>query len=473
MSDDMKLVSEFAAGRSEPAFTALVERHVGLVHSAALRQTGDPHLAEEITQAVFIILARKAATLGRDTILPAWLYRTTRYTAANALKIQHRRRVREQEACMQSTMQSEDTANAWQQLAPLLDDTMSELSESDRASLVLRYFENRPWREVAMLMQVTEDAAQKRVTRALDKLRFLFAKRGVTITVAAIAAALSANSVKAAPAGMTKIISSVVAAKGATATISTLALVKGGMKTMLWSNLKMALIAGGAIILATAGTMSWFASHSETDVAKIPYRILEQGWLFEQSINPTNLTFHFLIGSNKKNVRSQDIHLTIQSASKGNIVLRLGGKGQMLDFPSDDDLHRENPLVVSDQPKGTLGFGYWIYVPRPEGLTFRYDHLANAVDEANKAIAHAREISKSESGPGVPIFYGVVNGVGFNFPKASAGKANLTLMTAEGAKNYVADSQGVIKLKINPQLRTENPRLIFSERPDWIGIASF
>src|ERR1035438_1191099 len=108
MSDDMTLVREFAASRSEPAFAALVERHIGLVHSSALRQVGDDHLAEDITQAVFIILARKAASLGPKTVLAAWLYRTTRYAAADALKTRRRRSAREQEAFMQSTLNEPD-----------------------------------------------------------------------------------------------------------------------------------------------------------------------------------------------------------------------------------------------------------------------------------------------------------------------------------------------------------------------------
>src|ERR1017187_10952496 len=125
MSDDMTLVRKFAADQSEPAFAALVERHIALVHSAAVRQVGDAHLAEEITQAVFIILARKAASLGTKTILSAWLYRTTRYAAADSLKARRRRQFREQEAHMQSTLNQPD-AYAWAQLAPLLDDRSEE-----------------------------------------------------------------------------------------------------------------------------------------------------------------------------------------------------------------------------------------------------------------------------------------------------------------------------------------------------------
>ena len=220
MNDDLALLRDYARNHSEDAFATLVSHHVNLVYSVALRQVRDPLLAEEITQAVFIILARKAGSLGEKTILPGWLCRTARYASANALTIQRRRQYREQEAYMQSILNcgcdasSQQTEETWQQIAPLLDGALGQLGQKDHDAVVLRFFENKNFAEIGAALGASEDAAKMRVSRALEKLRKFFTKRGVNFTTAILAGAIAANSVQAAPVALAKSVTSVAIAKG-------------------------------------------------------------------------------------------------------------------------------------------------------------------------------------------------------------------------------------------------------------------
>ncbi len=165
---DAELLERFARRDSEEAFAELVSRHIALVHSVAARHMENPQHAQEITQAVFIILSRKAASLGRKTVLSGWLYHTARLTAANFRRAEFRRISREQEAYMQSTLDEPSSDAIWLELAPHLDDAMEKLGATDRDAVVLRYFENKSLAEVGAALGMEERAAQKRVNRALE-----------------------------------------------------------------------------------------------------------------------------------------------------------------------------------------------------------------------------------------------------------------------------------------------------------------
>lgn len=247
--DDMGLVREFAERQNEAAFEAFVTRHVNLVYSAALRQVGDAHTAEEVTQAVFIILARRAGSLRRETFLTGWLFKTTRHAAAER-HARVRRLHRETQAYMDNSQIAEE--EAWPQIAPLLDEALANLGETDRRAMLLHYFENKPPAEVGAALGVNENAARKRVNRGLEKQRKLFGKRGLILTATVIASVAGTNSVQAAPTGMAAKIS-VIAAKGVATSTSITAIVKGALKIVAWTKAKIAIAAGVSVLLAVGG----------------------------------------------------------------------------------------------------------------------------------------------------------------------------------------------------------------------------
>jgi RNA polymerase sigma factor (sigma-70 family) len=222
--NETDLLQRYAENGSEAAFTELVRRNVDLVFSAALRQVGgDRHLAEDVTQAVFTDLARKAASLSGRAVLSGWLYTSTRFAAAKRLRAEQRRLAREREAFhMQEMSHEQSAAPDWEKLQCVLDDAMHDLPEADRNAVLLRYFEGRSFGDVGSKLGLNEDAARMRVERALDKLRKLLGRRGVLSTSSALAALLSQQALAAAPAGLAATVAGTALSSAAGMTLTTL-----------------------------------------------------------------------------------------------------------------------------------------------------------------------------------------------------------------------------------------------------------
>ncbi|HSY42330.1 MAG TPA: sigma-70 family RNA polymerase sigma factor [Candidatus Acidoferrum sp.] len=254
MTSDLDLLRQFTRENSQDAFSEIVRRHLDLVYSAALRQVRSPQLAEDVAQSVFADLARDARKLKPGTILTAWLYTVARRTAVDTLRKEVRRQVREQIAVEMNDMNA--TADDWAQIAPLLDDAMAALDETDRVAILLRYFENKSLREVGESLAISDDAAQKRVSRALESLREFFPKQRLTIAAGGLAVLISVNAVKAAPMGLAATISTALAG-----TIVQSSSLIGTTKTIAVTTLQKGLVVAGLAAVAATGV---YTTHKKT-----------------------------------------------------------------------------------------------------------------------------------------------------------------------------------------------------------------
>jgi len=251
MTPDGELLQRYAETRSEDAFAELVRRHVNLVYSAALRQVnGDAPLAQDVAQTVFVDLARKAARLSRRATLTGWLYTSTHFAAAKAVRTETRRRRREEQFMREPIPASEPAAD-WEQLRLLLDTVMHELNEPEREAILLRYFENRPFAEVGASLGLGENAARMRVDRALEKLRAGLTRRGIAAS-ATLASVISANAVQVAPASLAATLATTSLAGAGTGTFALL-------KIMTATQLKL-----GITALAVAGTATALVIQQQT-----------------------------------------------------------------------------------------------------------------------------------------------------------------------------------------------------------------
>jgi RNA polymerase sigma factor (sigma-70 family) len=244
--DDWSLIREYVEKDSESAFERLVRSNIDMVYGAALRQVHDPNLAQDVTQAVFILLSRKAARLSSGFVIAGWLYRTACFVGQRALRDQLRRQLKEKE--MAEMFTNDPSEPLWQAVAPHLDAALADLGESERNAIVLRYLQQRSFREVGSTLKITEDAAKKRVSRALEKLRKILERRGVIAATTALGVALGTTNIHAAPSGLIALSIQGGLTAGATAGPAVLQLVGNALRDALITKLKWTT---GVIVIGT------------------------------------------------------------------------------------------------------------------------------------------------------------------------------------------------------------------------------
>jgi RNA polymerase sigma factor (sigma-70 family) len=256
-SSDSELIEEFVRRKSDAAFGQIVGRYSNLVFAAARRQVSDPHLAQDVTQAAFIVLARKAASV-RGENLAGWLLATTRLCALDAIKKQTRRAHYEREAAMAKSEAGQPSEIPDPQIAAWLDEAMTKLSRRACTALALRYLQDKPVNEVAATLGMSPNAAQKILARSLVKLRKILGRRGVVVpSTAVLSAALLHESAQAAPASLVVSLSS--------ATASSVSIVKGVCQMMLWTKIKIgAAIAAATTMLAGTGSFVLIEALAQT-----------------------------------------------------------------------------------------------------------------------------------------------------------------------------------------------------------------
>lgn len=281
---DIELLRAFVESSSESAFAELVQRHIDLVYSVALRQLrGDSHLARDATQAVFCELARNARKLRGHQALSGWLYTTTRFVASRISRSESRRAAREQAFAMNTNLES-TTEDGWKEVENLLDDAMQDLSSGDREAVLLRYFRNESFGAIGAVFGASENAARMRVERALEKLRTALGRRGVTCPSAVLSALLAANAISVAPTGL--------AATVAVPAIATAAAASGGtvifnlLDLMATAKIKLAL----AAITLAGTTTGWIVAQKHAAELEKEVTVLKREAAARQSnLNRTDL----------------------------------------------------------------------------------------------------------------------------------------------------------------------------------------
>lgn len=291
---DAELLSQYVQTRSEEAFAELSARHSDWVYSAARRRVGDAHLAQDVTQAVFLLLVEKAARLTGVSIR-GWLFKATRYASANALRARARRGKYEKKAAMlKSECSPADTAPVWDEVEPLLEETMDRLRSSERDALLSRFYQRKTLAEVGQALGVSEDAAQKRVAAAVERLGGLLRRRGASAGAGLLAATLLAHTTQAAPSTL------LISSSSSSASAGAAGIAKGASAMMLVAKIKIAAVVILLGSLFPAGATAILLSNRDSRPAAVPVQA--------SSLEPNRLVQGSTTGPDESDDREKCAH---------------------------------------------------------------------------------------------------------------------------------------------------------------------
>ena len=324
MTDHRTLLAEYVANGSEQAFRELVERYVNLVYSTAVRLVnGDTHQAEDVVQTVFADLARLAERLSPDVMLGGWLHRRTWHVATTLMRNERRRQRRERQA-VDMNGSPDNAEGQFERVAPLLDEAINQLNAPDRAAIVLRFFEQRDLRAVGDLLGSNADAAQKRVSRAVERLRGYFARQGVVFPSTVIASVLAAQAVQAAPAGLAATVSAASLAGAAGSTSFSLASTLTNILLMK----KTALIVSGVILVTAIVSFSAVKIKHARANAPVTAASLREGLVLELTFDQNETATGVITDSSGKGNRG---------VAAGVRWIPDGWRGGAYEFSADGD----------------------------------------------------------------------------------------------------------------------------------------
>ncbi len=282
--EDKQLLQRFVRDNSQEAFAALTARYLNLVYAVCRREMGDSDAAEDVTQAVFLILARKAPGLGRNVVLSGWLFQTARFAAKNARLTAQRRAAYEQkaaEALMEQQTETED--EQWAEIEPLLNQSLAALKAGERECVLLRFFQGASFAEVGASLGLSEDAARKRVTRSLEKMRRFFSKNGIIVPALALPALLTAHAAKAAPvdcqASIANLTHSVRAGHAPAALTGSHAyqFSEGTLKAMKLAQCKLAAGIAAVLLVGSAYTVTRGIAHPASKAVSVSQQTADKG----------------------------------------------------------------------------------------------------------------------------------------------------------------------------------------------------